>query len=305
MKRILQLLQWVLAPAIILLACSALWHLIHHLSVQQLRAAWAATSLRTIVWSLLATAVSFACLAGYELFATRRMVPGRVPADVALRVGAMSHAISNTLGFHALTGAALRYHLYRRLGLDVADVARVVAIVAVCVGAGVVMISALALMQVRAGAGNVFPVVLVIATVLLLGMALFIRARRGAAWGITPGALKAWASVLPMATIEMAAAIGALYVLLPMQATPPFAQFALIFVGAMLLGIISHSPGGIGVFEATMLVALPVGQGPRVLVALLLYRVLYNLVPFIVAMATLLLEKPRQRASMQSVGRRI
>lgn len=77
---------------------------------------------------------------------------------------------------------------------------------------------------------------------------------------------------------EMAAAIGALYILMP---TPPsFFSFAAAYIGAVLLGIISHAPGGIGVFEAAML-SLSGSQGrTSVLAALLLYRLVYNLVPF-------------------------
>lgn len=68
----------------------------------------------------------------------------------------------------------------------------------------------------------------------------------------------------------------------------------------MLLGIVSHAPGGIGVFEASMLTVLPGDQAPRVLVALLLYRMLYNLVPFLIATTTLAIAWPWHAASTAS-----
>ena len=65
-----------------------------------------------------------------------------------------------------------------------------------------------------------------------------------------------------LGAIEMAAAIGALYVLMPAGAFPSFPAFSTLYIGAVLLGIASHAPGGIGVFEATML-ALSPEPGPR------------------------------------------
>lgn len=57
----------------------------------------------------------------------------------------MSHAISNTLGFHVVTGTALRYRLYGEAGLGAVDITRVTAIVGVCVGLGFVAMLAIAL----------------------------------------------------------------------------------------------------------------------------------------------------------------
>jgi phosphatidylglycerol lysyltransferase len=82
---------------------------------------------------------------------------------------------------------------------------------------------------------------------------------------------------------EMASAIGALYVLMPAGFSQSFAVFSTVYVGAVLLGIISHSPGGLGVFEATILALGKGGERSGVLVALLIYRLIYNLGPFLLA----------------------
>ncbi len=55
----------------------------------------------------------------------------------------------------------------------------------------------------------------------------------------------------------------------------------------MILGVVSHAPGGIGVFEASM-TAILAGRGrPDLLAALLLFRLLYNLLPFALAVLVL------------------
>jgi uncharacterized membrane protein YbhN (UPF0104 family) len=53
-----------------------------------------------------------------------------------------------------------------------------------------------------------------------------------------------------------------------------------------MLGIASHSPGGLGVFEATMLKGVG-GSSEQLLASLLLFRAIYYLVPFLLALALL------------------
>jgi uncharacterized membrane protein YbhN (UPF0104 family) len=80
--------------------------------------------------------------------------------------------------------------------------------------------------------------------------------------------------------IEMLAAILALYVLLPAGIAPPFIDFLPIYVGAVVAGIVSHSPGGLGVFETIMLAFFPAEARAALLAAMLCYRLIYSLLPF-------------------------
>jgi glycosyltransferase 2 family protein len=86
---------------------------------------------------------------------------------------------------------------------------------------------------------------------------------------------------------DVCAGAAVLYVLLPAEAQVPFATMLAAYVFACLLGIASHAPGGIGVFEATMLLALPGVPKEALLGALLVYRLCYYLVPFVVALVLL------------------
>lgn len=251
---------------------------------------WAATPGFRIALAMLATAVSFACLAAYEHFAAERVAPGRIRRGEALRVGALAHALSNTLGFHALTASAFRYQQYRRCGMELSDVAKMLALVALCVGLGVALVSVAAFAWLQFSTGDLTTSTKLGSLGLLLLAGLLAwrwlhMQRDGLQWG-----WRAFARLTPIAALEMAAAIAALYVLMPAQSLPGVAQFTLIFVGASLLGILSHAPGGIGVFEATMLAALPMPGHAAVLVALVLYRAIYNLLPFAVALLVLTLQ---------------
>ena len=64
-------------------------------------------------------------------------------------------------------------------------------------------------------------------------------------------------------------------------------MLAVIFVSATLLGFASHSPGGLGVFDAAMLVALAQFDKEELLASLLLFRLLYYIIPFALALAIL------------------
>ena len=75
--------------------------------------------------------------------------------------------------------------------------------------------------------------------------------------------------------------------MLPDEPHIGFITLAVIFVAATLLGFASHSPGGLGVFDAAMLVALWQFDKEELLAGLLLFRLLYYIIPFALALAIL------------------
>jgi uncharacterized membrane protein YbhN (UPF0104 family) len=78
-----------------------------------------------------------------------------------------------------------------------------------------------------------------------------------------------------------------MYMLLPSEPHLGFITILVVFVSATLLGFASHAPGGLGVFDAAMLVALWQFNKEDLVAGLLLFRVLYYLVPFAVALTIL------------------
>jgi hypothetical protein len=78
-----------------------------------------------------------------------------------------------------------------------------------------------------------------------------------------------------------------MYMLLPVEPNIGFVTLAVIFVSATLLGFASHAPGGIGVFDAAMLVALWQFDKEGLLAGLLLFRLLYYLAPLVLSLLIL------------------
>jgi uncharacterized membrane protein YbhN (UPF0104 family) len=293
------------AAAVLALAGWLLWRQLQGLRPADLASAARAIAPARIAASLAPTILSFACLAHYEAWATAWATPGRIPRREAWRTGLLAHAVSNTLGFHLFTAGAIRWRAYRARGLALPDVARIVALVGACVAAGVLALLALSLVALQADGGPHGRVLAGAFAALLLSL-LFLRWRAARARAADDGDDVdglAWRHGLRLAAvgaIEMAGAAGALYVLLPDGTIAP-ALFVLAFLGATLAGLASHAPGGLGVFEAAMLAALGAPAAP-VLAALLAYRIVYNLLPFALALLALGPLALRPRAAQFDVG---
>lgn len=288
--RWLRLASWGGSLAAFALAAWLLRRYVTGLSWREVAAAWAQLPARHIASSVAAAAVSLTMLALFDVLAARTVVGDRVSARLAAFAGAVTQGISNTLGFHAITGAALRYRIYAAAGLGAGDIARIVALAGLGVGLGFAVVVAGALCwqpQITQGWGRWPGMALALLLLALLGW--LARPRTLALGRLTlplPGAGTAAAQML-IGGVEMLAAISALYVLLPAGAAPPFVDFLPIYVGAVLAGIVSHSPGGLGVFETIMLASFPPEARADLLAAMLCYRLTYNLLPFVLAGAAL------------------
>jgi uncharacterized membrane protein YbhN (UPF0104 family) len=87
--------------------------------------------------------------------------------------------------------------------------------------------------------------------------------------------------------LDLGCCATAMFMLLPSEPNIGFVTLLVVFVSATLLGFASHAPGGLGVFDAAMLVALWQFDKEDLVAGLLLFRVLYYLVPFVFALSIL------------------
>lgn len=74
-----------------------------------------------------------------------------------------------------------------------------------------------------------------------------------------------------------------LCVLMPADLVQSYPYFFVIYIGVIAFGIVSYAPGGLGVFEATLIAGLGAAGRPDVLAALVLYRWIYTVLPFLIA----------------------
>lgn len=284
---------WLLVLATGVLTSWILHRQFGNISLHDIRDAVLAQPATRLLAALSLTGLSFTALALYDLSGVAAVAPHRVPAHVALLAGATANAISNTLGFHALTGSVVRFRIYLRYGLTRAEVVRVVALSWLALGLG--FLAMLALSEVvRSLALRHSSKSIIVAFGVTVALCVFVAWLQGGrrefrVLGLCQPLPSARSASLQIAigTVESAAAIGALYVLLPADLTPPFTVFAVGCIAAVAVGIVAHVPGGIGVFEASI-TAILLGAGRAdLLAALLVYRVIYNFLPFLASVTVL------------------
>ncbi|MGH6811244.1 MAG: lysylphosphatidylglycerol synthase domain-containing protein [Methylocella sp.] len=262
-----------------------------------LRQAIEATSAEQIATAALLTVVSFLALTGYDGLALRQL-NARVPYKTTALASFTSYAISFTLGFPLITAGTVRYWIYSQADLTASKVASLTVMAGVTFWFGMVFVIGAGL-AFRASAiskiNHFYPWINTLIGLVVLGAVLAylvwvtIRRRHVCIKGFRlelPG-LGLSLGQIALGVIDQCAAAGVLYVLLPSHAELDFFTFAATYVFACILGVASNAPGGIGVFEAAMLKAVPVASEEALLASLVLFRVIYYLVPFLFALAFL------------------
>jgi glycosyltransferase 2 family protein len=83
---------------------------------------------------------------------------------------------------------------------------------------------------------------------------------------------------------DLGAAALAMYVLIPEGPNIGIFPIMAIFIAATLLGFASHTPAGLGVFDAAFLIGLGNNNKEPLVAALLMFRLLYHFLPFVFAL---------------------
>ncbi len=297
---------WIIAGAVVavaLLGFVAIRRLTSEIHLRDVRAAFDALGWGQIAAALGLTALSYVALTFYDTIALR--VIGRpLPWRTAAIASFTSYTISHNLGLAMLTGGSARYRVYSRKGLDEAEVARVVLIAGVTFWIGIITVASLSLVL-RPGALPLVGAVMPPWAERLIGLAvplaiagIVLANRRGGTvrlfgWRMPLPDWRQSLALLLVSTIDLAAASGALFVLLPNAAPALFPVLFLGYAVAVVVALVSHVPGGIGVFEAVVIAAMPQGSAV-ILAALIAYRVIYYIVPLIVAAILMAVHEGRQ-----------
>lgn len=271
-----------------------------HVTWSQVKSDLQSVPASVLAWAVLATICSFASLGAYDVLSVNSMAPKRVPVWMSLLTGAGGYAISNLLGASWLTGTAVRYRIYGRRGLDMAQVLAILAISwSAFWMASLLILGALMVLH-PTGLAAILP--LSGASELALGLAIWLVLggfllwiRKGARGfqiaGKTyslPG-LRLALALMAVAVADLIFASAVLYILMPATVTTSYAVLFVVFIAALTLGIISHTPAGVGVFEATILIGLGAVGRSDVIAGLVLFRLLYTILPFVVACVCLAL----------------
>ena len=255
----------------------------------QLRALPAAT-----IWLALFFALtSYLMLTGYDLLALR-YVKQPVRTGRAMMASFIAFAVGHNIGLATLSGAAIRLRIYGSVGVSAAEVALMSAFCAFTTVLGSILLIAYSLLAQTGEASSLLHLpdawlrgIALLLLLLLLSYGVWVRMRRTAlTW-------RQWSLVLPdlsltigqtvVAAVDLCLAAACLYVLLPDPAAVPYQAFLAVYVLSVVAVMIANVPGGLGVLESVVLLALPQIPVDRLLASLLAYRLIYYLAPLAVA----------------------
>jgi phosphatidylglycerol lysyltransferase len=270
----------------------AIYDLTTEVSYDDVIAALTATKWSSIGLAVFFTALSFVALIGYDINALAYI--GKRLRFVPVSMTAFSaYAVGNTAGFGALSGGAIRFRGYSRLGLTPDEVGRVIAFVTLAFGIGLLAVTALASLVTAPRIGAIVGIdgtwVRWLAILILVALSVLVIIGRDGR-EVAVGKLKlrlpdtrTSSQQFLITALDIAASASVLYVLLP-ETDIGWPSFLAIYATAVGAGVLSHVPGGLGVFETIIVAALGNAVDlDQVLGSLVLYRVIYHVLPLLVA----------------------
>jgi glycosyltransferase 2 family protein len=284
--------------AIITIAVVVLYRILRDLNVSEVITALRASDPHDILLASIFVAAAYFTLTFYDLFALRTIGRSDVPYRVAALAGFTSYSVGHNVGASVFTGGAVRYRIYSAHGLDAIAVAKLCFIAgltfwlgnAAILGLGIFAVphAASAIDRLPAGINRAFALVVIVVLVsYVVWVWLKPRVIGTSTWSVRlPGGPLTLLQII-IGIVDLCLCALAMYMLVPDDPQIGFITLAVIFVSATLLGFASHSPGGLGVFDAAMLVGLWQFDKEQLLAGLLLFRLLYYIIPFAISLLIL------------------
>jgi uncharacterized membrane protein YbhN (UPF0104 family) len=287
-----------LSLTIICIAVYVLVHTLRGLDTEEVLAALKAVELHRIAIAGLFVFGGYFTLTFYDWFALRTIEHPEIPYRIAALSGFTSYAVGHNIGATVFTGGAVRYRIYSQHGLTAIDIAKIcfVAGLTFWLGNAAVLGLSVAIEPHAAGPITQLPAWanFCIAAVILIVLFSYLGWVWSAPREIGRGG---WRVRLPngpstlvqicIGILDLGCCAMAMFMLLPSEPHVGYVTLLVVFVSATLLGFASHAPGGLGVFDAAMLVALWQFDKEDLVAGLLLFRLLYYIVPFVIALSIL------------------
>lgn len=303
--------------AIFLLALVVMQHLLRDFHYREIITQLKSLSAGQILIALLCTAGSYSVLTLYDVSALR-YVGIKLPYKLVAFAAFTGYAVSNNIGFTLLSGGGVRFRLYSAAGLSAGNIARIIVFSGATFTAGLFAVGSVAFLV---APGELAPVAhitppiasaiggMALALILATLVTAVINRRPIRIWRF-PIAIPSAPMVLAqiaISAVDIALAGSVLYVVLPPIHGMGLLGFLGLFAVALLLGVASNVPGGIGVFESVMLLGLHRLDGAAVLGGIIAYRAIYFLLPLILAgillaINELVWRKPGRMAQLRVVS---
>jgi uncharacterized membrane protein YbhN (UPF0104 family) len=254
----------------------------------------------------LSTLVAYAALAWYDRIALLHLDVRHISWLFVSVTSFTTYALSHNIGASVFSGAVVRYRAYTSKGLSAAQIAVLVALCSFTFGLGTILLGGVVL--------TVNPTLLhrledllpsaitnpatarVVGFLLLAFVALYVA---GSVLHLPPLVIRKHKLQYPRpaimvrqliaAPLELLGAAGIIYFVMPAHLEPSFLTVLAVFLASFSAALVSHAPGGLGVFELVFLTAMPDIPKADVLAALIVFRLFYLLIPFALSLVVVLM----------------
>jgi uncharacterized membrane protein YbhN (UPF0104 family) len=299
--RLKRLHPWI-ATIAFALAAFLVYRALRQYSISEIVASLSEISLRHLALGAAFTVASFLCLTGSDTLAVRNTGSDLPYRKIAL-ASFTSLSIGHTLGFAALSSGAVRYRFYTGWGLSAGDVGRIILFCGMTVMLGLLTIGGLASVIRRGLVADLFGLgpaaVSAIGALLLLlvgaylALAAFVhRPIRIRDFELPVPPLRLALGQVAVGTSDFLLVGAVLHQMLSASSDISYFAIAAVYALANITAIVTHVPGGLGVIEAIVLSLVP---GANVVGALIAFRALYYLMPFLIGGVVLLIAEGVRR----------
>ena len=297
-KRFTHLLGPLMGACLFFIALAVLHRASHEYGYHQIAAALRAIPRNHIALAVCCTVGSYLALTCYDLLALR-YIKRNLPLHKVMLTSFIGYAFSHNIGFAFLSGGSVRYRLYSSWSLSAVDIAKVVTFCTITGALGFTTLSGLALvfepvsllqsLNAPPGSLRIVGGVFLLAVLAYLTTPLWWR-HPIVFHGVTfrfPSVQLTFGQLAATCT-DLAFASGVLYVLLPDDAPISYIHFVGVFLLAIVGGVLSQVPGGVGVIEGLIVLMMSsIVQKDSLFASLLAFRAIYYILPLLTS-ATLL-----------------
>lgn len=287
----------VVGVTVFAVAAFVLYRMLRNISFAEVGAAFTNVTPMQLILAGIFVSAAYLTLTFYDYFALQTIGRPDVPYRIAAIGGFTSYSIGHNVGFTAFSGGAVRYRVYSSSsGLNAIEVAKLCFVAGLTFWLGNIAVLGIGMTihpEAASAVDHLPPAVnRVIGIGALTALAVYTvwvsakpRVIGRANWSVTLPTGKLTLLQIAIGIVDLTCCALAMYVLMPTSPEIDFISLAVIFVSSTLLGFASHSPGGLGVFDAAMLIALPQFQKEQLLASLLLFRLFYFIAPFVISLA--------------------
>ncbi|TWH77506.1 hypothetical protein LX59_00423 [Azomonas agilis] len=285
---------WTLVGIVaVLLSGYLLYQEVRNISLAELTESLRAIATPHWVMAGLATLGAYAALAWYDRIAVSHL-GHKISWWFITLCSFTTYALAHNIGASVFSGALVRYRAYRTKGLTPQDIGILIVFCSLTFAMGTVLASGVVLLIQPELISRILPldpwVARVIGFLMLSAIILYVV---GSLRNLPPLRCWKWQVEYPKPSIvarqllagplEILCAAAIIYFALPEQGNPGYITILGVFLASFSLALLSHAPGGLGVLEVTFLAALPEFNTVDMLAALIVFRGLYLLLPFALA----------------------